>query len=274
MGRSVTLIAAAMVLLALAASGCETTFTDPRGIDAQQAEDLERAAYASGAGEPDEGRDGRTRVATETRDPRATGDASEDGAGGRGGFELLRPAAQAGDHPLSSLWGLGAFAIFDDGQVAFEWSNRDQLWNEVVSPVGETCRQAGPPIREPLFDGPEPLEAAVDPYWNNRSTSGRGTLISVMCAYVDQQRGPVERYEAFLVATDPDTGRGRVVAQSQPWTLAAADYDGVGELVEDRDRAMAAWVREQGRVERDPIPPAADRGVDATDSPDADSGTR
>lgn len=267
MGRSATAAMLALVLLTPAVAGCEAVFTDPRGVDAERAEALEQAAYASpGAG------------ARMTADARVASEAGvqQDPPGGvpPGGFELLRPAARAGDHPLSPLWGLGAFAIFDDGQVAFEWSNRDQLWNDLVVPVGRSCRDAGPPIREPMFDGPEPLVAAVDPYWNNRSTSGRGTLVSVMCAYVDAQRGPVERYEAFLVATDPDTGRGRVVARGGSWELAARDYDAVAGLVRDRDRALAAWVRQQDRVEADPIATAADRGVDATDSPDADSGAR
>lgn len=263
MARSVPAIAAATVLLATALAGCEATFTDPRGIDVEEVEALERAAYtgdgdgARTAAQPEEGRG-------------AQGTGTRRGAG----FDLLRPAPQVVDHPLSDLWGLGAFAIFDRGEVAFEWSNRDELWNEIVIPVSESCRQAGPPIQEPLFDGPEPLQAAVDPYWNNRSTSGRGTLVSVMCAYRDAQRGPVERYEAVLVATDPDTGRGRVVARSRAWTLAASAYEDVGELVADRDRAIAGWVREQDRVEADPIEAATDRGVDATASPDADSGAR
>lgn len=262
MGRSVTAAALALVMLTPAVAGCEAVFTDPRGVDAERAEALEQAAYASpGAG---------ARMAADARVAAEAGVPPEPS----GGFELLRPAADAGDHPLSDLWGLGAFAILDDGQVAFEWSNRDQLWNDIAVPVGRSCRDAGPPIREPMFDSPEPLQAAVDPYWNNRSTSGRGTLVSVMCAYVDAQRGPVERYEAFLVATDPDTGRGRVVARGGSWELAARDYDTVAELVGDRDRAMAAWVRQQGRVEADPIAAAAGRGVDATDSPDADSGVR
>jgi hypothetical protein len=265
MGRSVTSIAVATVLATALVTGCTNVVTDPRGIDAERAKTLERAAYA---GEQGAGAAGDARVADQADGGR------EPGGKRPAGFDLLRPAAQARTHPLSDLWGPGAFAIFDDGKAVFEWRNRDQLWNEIVVPVGESCRRAGAPIRQPLFDGPEPLAAAVDPYWNHRSTSGRGTLISVMCAYVDEDKGPMERYEAVLVATDPSTQHGRVVARSQPWTLAAADYATVGDLVAARDRAMAAWVREQGRVEADPIAPSPDRGVDATDSPDADSGAR
>lgn len=251
---------AAMAALTLIA-GCGTAVEDPRDISSEEAQALERAAHTGKGDGADAG---------VTRDRGAGADRGE----ARDAFALLRPAAEASDHPLSEYWGLDRFAILDNGEAVFEWANRDELWNEIVVPVGEACRQAGPPIDEPLFDAPEPLRAAVDAYWNNRSTSGRGTLVTVMCAYVDDERGPVERYQAHLVATDPDTGKGRLVARSEPWEFAAREYDSLGELVDDRDAAMAEWARQQNRVDVDPMSPAQGYGLDAADAPDSDAADR
>jgi hypothetical protein len=254
-------VAALVVALALA-TGCAPTVEDPRGMDPEDAEALERAAHTADADpEPD------TAVAADGEGEAAGGPPTER-------FELLRPAEEAAEHPLSDLWGPGTFGILDGGEIVFEWANRDALWNAIVVPAGEACREAGPPIEEPLFDEPEPLEAAVDPYWNNRSTSGRGTLVSVMCAYRDPERGPVERYEAHLVATDTETGKGRVVASGGPWEFAVAEYEHVAHLVRDRDRRMADWARQQERVAADPIRPASDYGLDAADPPETDAEQR
>lgn len=255
-------VAAVMAALTVAA-GCGTGVEDPRDIDVDEAEALERAAHRGG------GDDGPA-------DDEVTRDrgAGEDRGEPTDAFALLRPAEEAGDHPLSEYWGLDRFAVLDNGEAVFEWANRDELWNEIVVPVGDACREAGPPIDQPLFGEPEPLRAAVDSYWNNRSTSGRGTLVAVMCAYVDDERGPVERYQAHLVATDPDTGTGRVVARSEPWEFPVEDYDELGELVRDRDAAMAEWARQQDRVAADPMSPAEGYGLDAADSPDTDAEDR
>lgn len=253
---------AAMAALTLAA-GCATGVEDPRGVDTGRAEALERAART----EPGDAADGDPADDAVTRERGA----GEDRGADRDAFALLRPAAEARDHPLSEYWGLDRFAVLDNGETEFEWANRDQLWNDIVVPVGDACREAGPPIDQPLFGEPEPLRAAVDAYWNNRSTSGRGTLVMVMCAYVDEERGPVERYRAHLVATDPETGNGRVVARSDPWEHAAEDYDRLADLVRDRDAKMAEWARQQDRVASDPVSPAEGYGLDAADAPDSDA---
>lgn len=254
--------------LLIAATGCDASFRDPRDIDPAQAEAIERAAQAA-PGDRDE-----------PEEPASEGTA---GAEGRAedraeGFTLLRPADEAERHPLSHLWGPEAFAILDGGNTVAEWSNADELWDEVVDGAASACREAGPPIDEPAFDDPEPLDAAVDPYWNNRSTSGRGTLVSVMCAYVDSERGPVERYEAHLIATDPETLEGRVVASSPSWEFPVDDYDRVAELVVERDAALAEWARGQERVDNDPVSRAEgvglDAGSDGDGPPDTDADNR
>lgn len=257
-------LVATVALAAALVTGCTAAIEDPRGMDPAEAESLERAAHTADAdADPD---------AAAAADPEGAG--AGDAEPAREGFGLLRPAEEVAEHPLSDLWGPGAFGILDGGEVVFEWANRDALWNEIAVPAGEACREAGPPIDEPLFDEPEPLEAAVDPYWNNRSTSGRGTLVSVMCAYVHEDRGPVERYEAHLVATDSDTGEGRVVASSDAWHLTVGDFDHVADLVRERDRRMAEWARQQDRVDADPVQPAEGYGLDAADSPEGDAEAR
>lgn len=256
---------AAMAALTLVA-GCASGVEDPRDVDVDEAEALERAARSDPGDAPEDA----SADAAVTRDRGAGEDRGEP----RDAFALLRPAAEASDHPLSEYWGLDRFAVLDNGEVVFEWANRDQLWNDIVVPVGDACREAGAPIDQPLFGEPEPLRAAVDAYWNNRSTSGRGTLVMVMCAYVDEDRGPVERYRAHLVATDPDTGNGRVVARSDPWEHAAADYDRLVDLVRDRDAKMAEWARQQERVASDPVSPAEGYGLDAAAAPDSDAEDR
>lgn len=253
---------AAMAALTLTA-GCATGVEDPRDVDVDRAEALERAART----DPGDAADDDPADEAVTRDRGA----GEDRGADRDAFALLRPAAEVRDHPLSAYWGLDRFAVLDNGETEFEWANRDQLWNDIVVPVGDACREAGPPIDQPLFGEPEPLRAAVDAYWNNRSTSGRGTLVMVMCAYVDEERGPVERYRAYLVATDPETGNGRVVARSEPWEHAAEDYDRLADLVRDRDAKMAEWARQQDRVASDPVSPAEGYGLDAADAPDSDA---
>lgn len=254
-GRLRAAIAAAALGTVSLTGGCDGHFADPRDVDPADVEALERAAEN---GSPDQG-------SPDQAAPR--GDAAQAAAAADDpppeGFELLAPAAEAGDHPLSRLWGPDAFAVLDDGEPVVEWANRDELWNEVVAGVAADCRAAGPAIEEPAFDGPEPLDAAVDAYWNNRSTSGRGTLVSVMCAYVDADRGPVERYVARLVATDPDTRVGRVVARSPAFEFVLADYDEIAGLVADRDETLAQWAREQDRVDADPVAPAEGAGLDA-----------
>lgn len=257
-------VIAAMAALTLA-TGCGTAVEDPRDISVAEAEALERAAHGAtdDGGADDEVARDRGAAAERSQ----ASDASD-------AFALLRPAAEAGDHPLSDYWGLDRFAVLDNGKAVFEWANRDELWDEVVVPVGDACGDAGSPIDEPLFDEAEPLRAAVDSYWNNRSTSGRGTLVSVMCAYVDDERGPVERYQAHLIATDPDTGEGRLAARSDPWEFAVQDYERLAELVNARDAAMAEWARQQDRVDVDVMSPAEGYGLDAADAPDSDAEDR
>lgn len=256
-------VIAAMAALTLAA-GCGTAVEDPRDVSVAEAEALERAARR-GPGE-----DGGTEVARDRGDAAERSEAS-DASDASDAFALLRPADEAVDHPLSEYWGLDRFAVLDNGDAVFEWANRDELWDEVVVPVGDACRDAGPPIDEPLFDEAEPLRAAVDSYWNNRSTGGRGTLVSVMCAYVDDERGPVERYQAHLIATDPGTGEGRLVARSEPREFPVQDYERLAELVNARDAAMAEWARQQDRVDVNVMSPAEGYGLDAADAPDSDA---
>lgn len=245
MGR----VAAAAAAVALATlTGCAPLVDDPRAAPSE-AEAIERAAYAPGTSER-EGEEGEA--------PHVYG--------------LLTEASAAADHPDGDLWGPSRLAIYDDGDVAAEWDNRDELWNAIIAGVADACRQEGSPLTEPIFDDPEPLHAAVDAYWNNRSTGGRGTLVWVMCSYRDPERGPLERYEARLIATDPDTLEGQVAAESPAWRLPAADFDGMAELVRARDEKLAEWVREQPEVPADPVDASDDDGMDDDTPSDTPTG--
>ncbi|HVL98618.1 MAG TPA: hypothetical protein VM324_04930 [Egibacteraceae bacterium] len=136
-------------------------------------------------------------------------------------------------------FGWNNFAVVHDKQVTHEWTNKTELWDEVIPPIRDQLLMLGEPYTEPMWDEERPSPASIGASWPDEVTGGRGQYVEITGRYFDEERGtPVERNWAVLIATGDD-GSGELVGRMPPIELVpsqARNFRHADELVR-----IAAW---------------------------------
>ena len=142
-------------------------------------------------------------------------------------------------------FGWNNFAIVHDGQVTHEWTNKAELWDEVVPPIRDELLLLGVPFTEPMWDETNPSPASIGAGWPNDVTGGRGQYIQVTGRYHDEGRAtPVEVKWAVLIVTHDD-GSGEVVAHMPPVELVPSQATSFRHARELTRLAAWEWVQAQ-----------------------------
>lgn len=141
--------------------------------------------------------------------------------------------------------GWGAFAERRQGEIVHEWTNKAELWAQVVLPIRDELLLRGEPYSEPLWDEGKPVSASLGSTWSNETTGGRGQYIELNGVYFDEERnGPVEVVWAVLIARQSD-GSGEVVAEMPPMEIVPQDAEGFMHSRQLIRRATQDWVETQ-----------------------------
>jgi hypothetical protein len=152
---------------------------------------------------------------------------------------------------LEATWlkhGYASFAPHVNHEIAFEWVNKPELWNDIVPPLRDEVLLAGPEASRPMWNADVLIPAGLEMSWPDEVTGGRGQFVYFSAVYRDVGAGePVERFWPFLIAAD-EAREGRVVARMPAFELREADssdYRASRKLVRDR---MWQWVQQQSVV--------------------------
>jgi hypothetical protein len=126
--------------------------------------------------------------------------------------------------------------------VREEWTNKAELWDELMPAFRDECLLAGEVATEPMWEEQVLIPLGVTPRWSDITTGGRGQFVQMYCAYVSPQTGePVERWSGALL-TQESNGSGVRTRTMEPFDTAESAYAGPGP----RDEQVAArfwdWV--------------------------------
>jgi hypothetical protein len=138
--------------------------------------------------------------------------------------------------------GYDHFAPRTAGEVLFEWSNKEALWNSIAPGFRDECLLAGSPAVRPMWDTAALIPAGISMRWTDDSTRGRGQFAEFVCAYIDEATSePTERWRAVLIATDDDLV-GEVVATMPPFTVPESDFETFEEALDWATNRAWAWI--------------------------------
>lgn len=154
------------------------------------------------------------------------------------------------DRAKTATWarfGYHQFAPHADGEVLFEWANKDELWNSIAPRIRDECLLAGPPATRPMWDTKVVIPAAIDPAWNDQTTGGRGQVMELSCNYMDEGQ-PVESIWGVLIATD-DQKRGSVALISDPFVILERHHDDFDSSRQAVDGYLWDWAMAGGERE-------------------------
>jgi hypothetical protein len=156
------------------------------------------------------------------------------------------------DRAQTAQWARFAYDEFtlssDDAGVRAEWTNKDELWDELMPPFRDECLLAGPVATRPIWDGQIMIPVGMAPRWSNKTTEGRGQFLEASCAFVDgESEEVVELWVGFLIQTAEDSS-GRVVRQLEPFDFRESQASTYAEQDEQISEHFWAWITEEPEV--------------------------
>lgn len=160
-----------------------------------------------------------------------------------GDFAELATAAEL-EHPdtdphIRRWYDWFGYFIGDEEVPSGEWSNKEELWDALVTQARLEAVSLGAPFAEPLYDGETGQPALVNPSYSTEDT-GVGELVEVAVTYRSQSGRVAMRYWPALIEVDAD-GAGRVISHLGPYELMVTDYRSFEELLQAA--GDVAWER-------------------------------
>jgi hypothetical protein len=149
---------------------------------------------------------------------------------------------------LDAQWlkhGYANFAPHENGEIAFEWVNKAELWNSIAPRIRDEALLLGAEASRPMWNADVLIPAGTDMTWHDQLTAGRGQFVQLSAIFEDPQtKAPVERFWAFLIRTDEDL-KGQVVAAMEPFDVREGDSPDYERSRDVADERMWAWVQKQ-----------------------------
>jgi hypothetical protein len=125
--------------------------------------------------------------------------------------------------------------------VREEWTNKAELWDELMPPIRDECLLAGDEATEPMWTTELMIPTGVTPRWSDEATRGRGQFMEVVCAFTDGDGPTTERWYGFLIKTR-DSGAGDVVATMPPFDVSEADHGDLEQRTSALRRHLWDWI--------------------------------
>jgi hypothetical protein len=125
--------------------------------------------------------------------------------------------------------------------VREEWTNKAELWDELMPPIRDACLLAGDEARDLIWDIQLMIPVSVNPRWSDVSTEGRGDLIVVVCSLGGVGEPTRERYFAALVERD-EAGAGSVARRMEPFDISEEDAETQAAADDLAGLRLWAWV--------------------------------
>jgi hypothetical protein len=153
------------------------------------------------------------------------------------------------DRAQTGQWARFAYDEFtlstDDAGVRAEWTNKAELWDELMPAFRDECLLAGPVATRPIWDGQIMIPVGLAPRWSDASTSGRGQFIDAVCVFLNtEQDEVVERWMGALIRTRSN-GSGEVLRKSQFFDVSESSAESREERTEMVRKEFWEWITEE-----------------------------
>jgi hypothetical protein len=130
--------------------------------------------------------------------------------------------------------------------VREEWTNKAELWDELMPAFRDECLLAGEVADRPIWGGQVGIEVGVTPRWDDATTEGRGQFIQVFCRYEVTEGTLAERWFAALIVRG-ESGEGAITALMPPFDVHESDVASFDEREDAVGLAFWTWVEQQER---------------------------
>lgn len=141
-----------------------------------------------------------------------------------------------------------AFAPKVEGEIAFEWSNKIELWNNIAPAIRDEALSLGQPPTRPMWNTDVVVPASVEMTWNTATTEGRGQVAQFNVQVEDASTGePFERVWVFLIGTA--AGAGAVASAMPPFDVHEADTSTFQASRHQIEERIWEWVIQHPRVD-------------------------